>query len=178
MKKIVAFFCVVAIVLFFQNPCTAQAEELPPADQPVAEISIPTEPVIGPPAVIIVYRKSNICGVHDAAGNLIRAMTVSTGREGHETPLGNFTIYQHSTGSGYHPMVDGTYGRWCMRFKKGGYMFHSVCYAHKNDAEPIAEEVEALGTSVSRGCVRLTVEDAEWMYNNIPDGCLVTIIDE
>lgn len=136
------------------------------------------EPVLGPPAKIIVHRVSNSCEVYDKDNQLIKTLVVSTGREHHRTPLGNYTIYEHSTGSGYHLMVDGTYGRWCMRFKKGGYMFHSVCYAASGDKEPIKEEVDALGTSVSRGCVRLSVADAEWLYNATSNGCSVSVVDD
>ena len=107
---------------------------------------------------------------------LQRNMVCSTGRSGHETPKGNFSIYAHVDNGGYHLMVDGTYGRWCMRFKSGGYMFHTVCYAHAGDASPIASEVSALGTNVSRGCVRLSVSDAQWLYGIIADGTKVAVI--
>ncbi|MBR3252717.1 L,D-transpeptidase [Candidatus Saccharibacteria bacterium] len=132
----------------------------------------------GPPASIIVHRISNTCQVYDANGQLLNNFIVSTGRTGHLTPLGTHKIYEHSTGTGYHLMVDGTYGRFCMRFKKGGYMFHSVCYAYPGAPEPIPEEVFALGTSVSRGCIRLSVTDAQWLYDNTPNGCLVSVLDD
>ena len=119
-----------------------------------------------------------MCYVYDANLQIIKSFIVSTGRPGHETPLGAFQIYQHATGSGYHPMVDGTFGRWCMRFKQGGYMFHTVCYSYNGAPEPIPEEVAALGTSVSRGCVRLSVADAEWLYKNTPNGASVVITDD
>ena len=63
-----------------------------------------------------------------------------------------------------------------MRFKKGGYMFHSVCYAYNGAPDPLADEVIALGTSVSRGCVRLSVDNAAWLYNATPNGCAVSIL--
>ena len=31
----------------------------------------------------------------------------------------------------------------------------------------------SFGTTCSAGCIRLTVEDAEWIYNNIEKGTLV-----
>ncbi|MBP5252958.1 MAG: L,D-transpeptidase family protein, partial [Lachnospiraceae bacterium] len=52
---------------------------------------------------------------------------------------------------------------------------HSVCFEKKGDLLPIAEEVAALGSKASLGCVRLSVEDAMWLYNAVPDGTLVTI---
>lgn len=181
MKKLKFLFFVVTLVM----PLSVYAEEAPTEipdtiEQPAPTEVIPpvAEPVLGPPALIVVHRVSNVCFVYDENNQLLRGFIVSTGKPGHETPLGTYQIYQHATGSGYHPMVDGTYGRWCMRFKQGGYMFHSVCYTKKGAAEPISEEVVALGTSVSRGCVRLNVADAEWLYKNTPNGCLVAILDD
>ena len=133
---------------------------------------------IGTPAHLVVHRISNILGVYDQNWQPIKVCPVSTGRAGHLTPLGTYSIYQHSTGAGYHLMVDGTYGRYCMRFKQGGYMFHSVCYAYPGAPTPIPEEVLALGTSVSRGCIRLSVADAEWLYHATPNGCEVSILDD
>ena len=72
-------------------------------------------------------------------------------------------------------MADGTWAVWGMRFRTGGYMFHSVCFEKKGDLLPIPEEVAALGSKASLGCVRLSVEDAMWLYNAVPDGTLVTI---
>lgn len=170
---------VALVLLILWIPVTAYADEGEPTDiTAITETAVPTVPFIpGPPATIIVCRKSNIMGVYDANNMLIKTMVVSTGKPGHETPLGVYQIYQHTDKGGYHPMVDGTYGRWCMRFKQGGYMFHSVCYAYNGAPEPIAQEVADIGTSVSRGCVRLSVADAEWLYNATPNGCSVIIAD-
>ena len=140
--------------------------------------TLPQATSVNAPALIVVYRISNICVVYDKFGAVVKSFIVSTGRKGHSTPLGTYTIYEHSTGNGYHLMVDGTYGKWCMRFKKGGYMFHSVCYARSGDPAPIAQEVADLGTSVSRGCVRLSVTDAEWLYKNTANGCVVKVINQ
>ncbi|MBQ6410206.1 L,D-transpeptidase family protein [Candidatus Saccharibacteria bacterium] len=180
-RKITSFLLSFAIILW--NPLTIYAEEEKPLNSKVSEEvsteQVAVEPTItlGPPVAITVYRKSNVCGIYDANGQLIKAFFVSTGKPGHQTPLGTYQIYQHTDNGDYHLMVDGTYARFCMRFKEGGYMFHSVCYANKGDKEPIPQEVTDIGTSVSRGCVRLNVADAEWLYNNIPNGCLVVILD-
>jgi|GEM_PF-1756807 len=168
MKKFLCLLVTFTVVLMMPllEPLATQAEGN------TVGITIP-----GPPATIVVYRKSNVMGVYDANNQLLRACFVSTGKAGHETPLGVYQIYQHTDKGWYHPMVDGTYGRWCMRFKQGGYMIHSVCYANAGDAEPIPQEVADIGTSVSRGCVRLNVTDAEWLYNATSDGCSVIVID-
>lgn len=161
---------------------TTEAETPQIAGVPLYTVTNPdgtvTTTTDGTPALIIVHRVSCTANVYNKDSQLLRTLTVSTGREGHRTPLGTYSIYEHTIGDGYHLMVDGTYAKYCMRWKKGGYMFHTVCYAKSGDAEPIQEEVDALGTSVSRGCVRLSVTDAEWLYNATPNGCTVQIVDD
>lgn len=168
----------ITTIVLCSTPVAVYAEEVAstPVGGPTVGAEAPTVSV-GAPALIVVGRDINLCAVYDADGNLIKTFPVSTGREGHKTPVGTFSIYEHTDKGGYHLMVDGTYGRYCMRFKKGGYMFHSVCYAYNGAPEPIQEEVDALGTSVSRGCVRLSVENAKWLYDNTPNGCTVIIAD-
>ena len=134
----------------------------------------------GSPYYILVDRTYNVCNVvavgeDGTYSQLIRSMLCSTGRAGHGTPAGTFTIYEHTAGGGWVYMADGTWAVWGMRFRTGGYMFHSVCFTHKGDLLPIPEEVAALGSKASLGCVRLSVEDAMWLYNLVPDGTLVTI---
>ena len=187
MKKIIILFLSLLLIITIRNPAIVHAEEMATTadvistnntiDAMSTAIYAPVLP-LGPPAVIAVHRVSNVCFVYDTNYQLLNGFVVSTGKPDHQTPLGTYQIYEHTTSSGYHLMVDGTYGRWCMRFKKGGYMFHSVCYAYKGALEPLPEEVAALGNSVSRGCIRLNVTDAEWLYNNTPNGCLVVITDD
>lgn len=134
----------------------------------------------GSPYYILVDRTACITyvfavGEDGTYSHLIRAMLCSVGREGHRTPVGNFKIYEHTAGGGWVYMADGTYAIWSMRFRTGGYMFHTVCFKNKGDALPIAEEVAALGSPASLGCVRLSVEDCKWLYQTVPDGTLVTI---
>ena len=137
-------------------------------------------PCNGSPYYILVDRTYNVCNVLTVGpdgtySQLVKCMLCSTGRAGHGTPGGTFTIYEHTAGGGWVYMADGTWAVWGMRFRTGGYMFHSVCFTKKGDLLPIPEEVAALGSKASLGCVRLSVEDAMWLYNTVPDGTLVTI---
>ena len=153
------------------------------AAQPAANANLyfPTGiPCNGSPYYILVDRTYNVCnvltvGADGTYSQLVKSMLCSTGRAGHGTPGGTFTIYEHTAGGGWVYMADGTWAVWGMRFRTGGYMFHSVCFAKKGDALPIPEEVAALGSKASLGCVRLSVEDSMWLYNTVPDGTLVTI---
>ena len=68
------------------------------------------------------------------------------------------------------------YGQYATRIV-GGILFHSVPYIDgwKNAAKGSLEywEYDKLGTKASLGCVRLTVEDAKWIYDNIGKGTIV-----
>ena len=60
---------------------------------------------------------------------------------------------------------------------EGGYFFHSVLYPTQ-EGEPTATSVKKLGTRASHGCIRLSAEDAEWIYNNCASGTTVVIYDD
>ena len=59
----------------------------------------------------------------------------------------------------------------------GGYFFHSVLFPDK-EGSPTKTSVAALGTRASHGCIRLAVEDAEWIYNNCAAGMTVVIYED
>ncbi len=52
-------------------------------------------------------------------------------------------------------------------------MFHSVPYAQKSKNSLEWWEYDKLGTSASLGCVRLSVADAKWIYDNCVSGTMV-----
>ena len=54
-------------------------------------------------------------------------------------------------------------------FLEGGYLFHSTLYRYGT------YEVldDSLGLSISHGCIRLALENAKWMYYNLPVGTTV-----
>ncbi|GMQ62052.1 L,D-transpeptidase [Vallitalea maricola] len=68
------------------------------------------------------------------------------------------------------------------RFKEGAkywvriteqYLFHGI--PRDKDWNIIKEEQDKLGEPASHGCVRLGEEDAQWFYENVPDGTTVII---
>ena len=88
----------------------------------------------------------------------------TTGAPSSPTVKGTFTVGSRgkSFGSGY------TCWYWTQFY--GNYLFHSVLYqpgsmSHIQDGR--------LGISASHGCVRLDIECARWIYNNIPRGTRV-----
>ena len=56
----------------------------------------------------------------------------------------------------------------------GNILFHSVPYTTKGDPSTLEYwEYDKLGTKASAGCIRLTVRDAKWIYDNISKGTIV-----
>ena len=62
----------------------------------------------------------------------------------------------------------------------GNILFHSVPYTKCIDGTKIVDksslewwEYDKLGTYASAGCIRLTVADAKWIYNNVGAGTIV-----
>ena len=69
-------------------------------------------------------------------------------------------------------MEGGVYARYWVRIT-GGILFHSVPYFSQSKSNLEYEEYDKLGTRASAGCVRLQVNDAKWIYDNIPTGTYV-----
>lgn len=133
----------------------------------------------GSPYYLMVNRQMNTLTVYALGEDGMysvpeRVMICSTGRKGHPTPLGTFTLSTYK--SLWTHMIDDSYGQYVSQFK-GDYLIHSVCYREKDPSTLMTEEYNQLGTSVSRGCVRLQVGDAKWVFDNCPAGTRVTIFD-
>ena len=95
---------------------------------------------------------------------VIKEMIASTGKEGRETPLGTFEIQNRGTWFYNEKYQQGA--KYWVSFKDWGlYLFHWV--AMDKDRQVIQEEAGKMGQPASRGCVRLSIEDAKWIYNNV-----------
>lgn len=101
----------------------------------------------------------------------VRAMLCSTGLND-TTPQGGFFLKGRWN---WGALYEGVYGQYCTHIT-GDILFHSVFYneQYKKNSMPI-EEYNKLGEPASHGCVRLTVMDAKWVYENCPKGTKVTI---
>ena len=118
------------------------------------------------PWLILVDCSLNRVGIyHGSAGNWQRTdlVTVSTGAYGTPTAKGVFSVNGRgfAFGSGY------TCYYWTRFY--GAYLFHSVIYY------PGSYSIMdgSLGVNVSHGCVRMPIEKAKWIHDNIPDGTTV-----
>lgn len=98
-----------------------------------------------------------------------RAFVCSTGSA---TPIGTFSTSQKLR---WHVLDGPSYGQYCTRIV-GGVLFHSVWYYANGDYNSQSYvQYNKLGTTASHGCVRLTVADAKWIYENCPLGTSVTV---
>ena len=116
-------------------------------------------------------------------GELVKAMLCSTGREGHETPEQKWIILDESIKqySEYRMQwlnnnVTGQFmtRMWNIKEENGveeyywsSYLFHSSPYAGMSSEKLKADEWNKLGTPASDGCIRLTVQDAKWLYTYV-----------
>lgn len=104
----------------------------------------------------------------------VKAMVCSCGCAGRETPEG---VFQTSDYYQWRQMVDDTYGRYAVRFH-GKILFHSVPYMEESPDTLEWEEYNKLGESASLGCVRLSVKDAKWIYDNCKPGTEVVVYSD
>ena len=101
-----------------------------------------------------------------------KAMVCSVGRNG-KTPNGTFSLSSKYT---WHTLNGGVYGQYCSRIT-GHVLFHSVPYSSTSKDKLITKYYNQLGNAVSAGCIRLTVADAKWIFDNCPSGTQVEIFN-
>lgn len=171
-KSSIQKFICLSILLFLGAANDVHAEELPEAQTENAADDT------RPDYVIYVNRALNCVTVkqqgEDGTLTPIQSFVCSCGREGHETPEGTFRTSNYYE---WREMVDGTYGRYAVRFN-GKILFHSAPYL---DAAPDTlewEEYNKLGQSASLGCVRLSVKDVKWIYDNCKAGTEVVVYSD
>lgn len=94
---------------------------------------------------------------------LIKTMVCSSGMSGYDTPEGKFKVTDRGKYFYSDKYQEGAY--YWVRFYKS-YLFHSVPY--DKNGNMIESEADKLGQPASHGCIRLSNEDAKWIYENIP----------
>lgn len=129
------------------------------------------------PYYIKINRQQNVITVYekDETGEYtvpVRAILCSTGLY-NATPKGVFHLSNKYI---WRELNGGVYGQYASRIT-GGVLFHSVPYASKNKSTLYWDKYNKLGQQASMGCVRLTVEDAKWIYDNCPSGTAVEVYD-
>ena len=119
--------------------------------------------------LILVDTKSNKVGIYyGSKGNWTQKKywSCTSGAASTPTVKGSFTVQSKglSFGSGYTC--------WYYTQFYGNYLFHSVLY---NPGSKTSIQDGRLGINASHGCVRLSLSNAKWIYDNIPRGTKVYI---
>lgn len=103
------------------------------------------------------------------SGNTVIYTMISSTGLNDWTPRGDYTVngrgrsFMNPDGMGANNWV-----RW-----RGPYLFHSVPI--NRFGQYIPSEADKLGRPASHGCVRLTIPDSQWLFDQLPDGTPVHI---
>ncbi len=135
------------------------------------------EKVVNKPYYIEVIRNQNVVIVYGLDSNnqytkVVKVFVCSVGMN-NKTPTGTYKT-QDKASWGW--LVGNLYGQYYTRIV-GDILFHSVPYTKKSKDSLEWDEYNKLGTPASKGCVRMTVRDVKWIYNNCPKGTTVKIYD-
>ena len=103
--------------------------------------------------------------------DLVKKMKCSTGKANTPTPTGTYQAMGKAGGEWYYFKDFNCYAKWATRIV-GGILFHSITF---NSHKGRSGSVSSLGRRASHGCIRLSIEDAKWIYDNCPMGTTVVI---
>ncbi len=112
---------------------------------------------------------------NDDYTNKVKTMVCSTGLNKTPTPKGTYSGLNTGPGARWHYFKKfNCYAQYAY-YIQGDIMFHSVLYNSKSEKSLSKSSVRNLGKKASHGCVRLSVEDAKWIWNNCPPGTTVVV---
>jgi hypothetical protein len=107
---------------------------------------------------------------------VIKKFPVSTGTWALPTPLGTHQIYNHIPDA-YSTPYDLYMPHWMAITPDGGYGIHGLPY-WKYSWGNVYEGENHLGVRVSHGCIRLSLDNATWLYDWAPNGTTVLVHDD
>ena len=120
---------------------------------------------------LVVNKGTCVTTVYKSNGKPYKAFICSPGNN---TPEGTFHTMQKLR---WHELLGHVYGQYCTRIVEQ-VLFHSVYYYTNGDPSTVCtREYNYLGVKRSLGCIRLTVEDCKWIYENCGLGTTVKIIN-
>ena len=134
----------------------------PTGQQMMSDIANNSGFTSGTSYLILVSRSRHEVGVFRGSfnnWNCIKFWSCVTGAPSTPTITGEY----RTTGFKRTNLSTDTRARWCTQIN-GGYFFHSILASNSE-----------LGDSQSHGCIRLAVENAKWIYDNIWQGTKVYI---
>ena len=104
--------------------------------------------------------------------DLVKTFVCSTGKDETPTPTGTYQALGRGSDEWYYFKDYNCYAKWGYVIV-GGILFHSVTYNSQKKLN--RSSVRNLGHKASHGCVRLSVDDAKWIYDHCPSGTTVVI---
>ena len=158
-KHLLMRFLVIAAILFSALMITRVSAQ---AKSPQYKIMVNTQR-----CVTTIYQKT------DGKWKPVRCMLCAPGKASTPTPLGTYTLkgrwpWYHMTGPDYNVQV-----RYAIQVH-GDYFMHSCCYSSINKTTESKSNFNGIGHGRTHGCIRFSVMDAKWIYENCPAGTKVT----
>lgn len=121
--------------------------------------------------VVNIYEK-------DENGEYTKCVKVMLCSIGRATPRSGTYKLKKYGGWEWKGLQGDVYGQYATQIT-GNILFHSVPYTRKYDNSSLEYwEYDKLGTNASLGCIRLTVANAKWIYDNCQTGTLVTFYSD
>ena len=118
---------------------------------------------------VTVYKKGED-GVYSVP---YKAIVCSTGKY-NRTPLGTYAL---SSRYRWRKMVGGVYSQYATRVH-GSILIHSVPYYRQNSATLETNQYNKLGEQASLGCIRMSVQDAKWIFDHCGEGTLAEVYED
>ncbi len=107
---------------------------------------------------------------------IVRQMLCSTGTKSNPSDPGDWVLTGRKAKWCYFPKWGG-HARYWTRINSS-IAFHSVIYNAVDTMALAKSSYKNLGKRVSHGCIRLTVADAKWIYDNCGEGTVVSIVED
>ena len=107
---------------------------------------------------------------------IVRQMLCSTGTKSNPSDPGDWVLTGRKAKWCYFPKWGG-HARYWTRINSS-IAFHSVIYNAVDTKALAKSSYKNLGKRVSHGCIRLTVDDAKWIYDNCGEGTVVSIVED
>ena len=106
----------------------------------------------------------------------VRYMLCSTGMKATPSPVGDWVLNGKKTRWCFFPKW-GSWARYWTRINPQ-VAFHSPIYYEPDTSKMNKTSWKMLGNRASHGCIRLSVPDAKWIYDNVGKGTVVTIRED
>lgn len=129
--------------------------------------------VISKNRVYLMDGKKVVYTMYASAGEYERQ---ADGKKKSTTPTGTYYIQAERGDSFYNPTLSEGANYWTSWLNHGEYLFHTVP-TDANGNYKVTEAKKLGKKPASHGCIRLSVADAKWINQNVPQGTKVVITD-